>query len=53
MKTFWRILVLIIGAAMGALLVIWLLNGRRIPSLRFSHTLGGDSRVDIEWIQIR
>ena len=53
MKNFWRLTALIAGAALGAALVIWLLNDRRIPTLRFSHTIGGGSDVSVEWIRIR
>ncbi len=47
------LLIVVLGAAFGALFAVWWVNGRRIPTLRVSHTLGKGSQVALEWIEIR
>lgn len=42
-----------LGLFTGALLMVWWMNDRRIPTLRFSHTLGRGSEVGIDWIEIK
>ncbi len=51
----WERLLLIValGALFGALFAVWWVNGRRVPTLRVSHTLGRGSQVGLEWIEIK
>lgn len=53
MNRWWQVLLAIIAAIAGVFLVAWWLNDRRVPTLRFSHTLGRGNDVSIEWIQIK
>ncbi len=50
---FGRYLLVTLGAALGALLVVWWVYYRKVPTLRFSYTLGQGRDVDIEWIELR
>jgi hypothetical protein len=48
-----RVVFATLGVVAGTLLILWWVNGRRVPTLRFSHTLGRGNEVSIEWIQIK
>jgi hypothetical protein len=44
---------LILGAVIGALVVVWLVYYRRIPTLRVSYTLGKGRDVSLDWIELK
>jgi hypothetical protein len=48
-----RILLVILGATVGALLVVWWFNDRRIPTLQLSHTIGKGNSVSLDWIELK
>ncbi len=48
-----RLLLATLGVIAGALLIMWWLNGRQIPTLRVSHTVGRGTEVHIDWIEIK
>jgi hypothetical protein len=53
MNRWWRLVLIIIGSAMGAFVVVWWISDRRVPTLRFSHTIGRGNDVNVEWIRIK
>lgn len=53
MKTMFRFSLLILGVVVGVMLLRWYLNGQRLPTLRFSYTLGKGGGVDWDWIELR
>ena len=48
-----RLLLATLSVIAGALLILWWLNDRRIPTVRVSHTLGKGSEVSLDWIRIK
>ncbi len=48
-----RLLLPAVGVALGGLRAVRWCRGRRVPTVRVSHALGGGSDVSIEWIEIK
>lgn len=48
-----RYLTLIAGILLGTLAVVWWVRVRKLPTVRFSYTLGKGRDVDIDWIELR
>lgn len=47
-----RVLIALLGLALGAFFVYWWMEIRLLPTLRISHTIGRGNRIDLEWIEI-
>jgi hypothetical protein len=46
--------VLLLGAIVGAALAVWLVQNRRIPTLRVSCALGkGHEEVSLDWLELK
>ncbi len=48
-----RILLATLGVIAGVLIMLWWINGHRIPTLRVSHTIGKGSEIAVDWIEIK
>lgn len=44
---------MILGATLGTLLVVWYVRVRKLPTVRVSYTLGKGQAVDLDWIELR
>jgi hypothetical protein len=53
MKVLGRFVLMLIGVTSGVFLVLWLINDRRIPTLRVSQTLGQGTSVELDWIELK
>lgn len=49
----WRLFAILLGAIVGALVVVWWIYDRRLPTMRYSYTVGKGSSVGLEWIELK
>mgnify|MGYP000296171047 CR=1 FL=1 len=48
-----RYALVIFGALLGVLFVLWWTRFRKLPTVRVSYTLGKGRAIDLDWIELR
>jgi hypothetical protein len=48
-----RYMILLLGVIVGAAVAIWLIQNRRIPTLRVSYTLGKGREISLDWLELK
>ena len=48
-----RVMLLVVGITISTLFLIWWVRFHRVPTLRFTFTIGKGGSVDIDWIDLR